>query len=221
MERLRELVAALQLSDELPRLADLARVPVSKQEDFRELILSLLCDTWIRESRLRLTSKNLALSRAATELRSARQALADLDERDREALSRQISAVENGIDEFLLLAIGGFEVPRLREHRGGRRAGTVNNPRFQSFIQGMFIVVEASGGRLTIEKNIGKGTEPFRKPAVYRSEQFAGALRLALVTPEASKARCGAEFTGLVLLLACDGECAVKIRLCFRDVRLL
>ena len=54
MERLRELVAALQLSDELPRLADLARVPESKQEDFREVILSLLCDTWIRESRLRL-----------------------------------------------------------------------------------------------------------------------------------------------------------------------
>ena len=111
MERLRELVAALQLSDELPQLADLARVPESKQEDFREVILSLLCDTWIRESRLQLTSKNLALSRAAAELRSARQALADLDERDREALSRQISAVENGIDEFLLLAIGESRCP--------------------------------------------------------------------------------------------------------------
>ena len=36
--------------------------------------------------------------------------------------------------------------------------------------------------------------EPFRKPAVNRSKQFARLLRLALVTPEARKAHCGAQF---------------------------
>jgi hypothetical protein len=158
MERLRELVSALQRSDELARFAELARVPESKQEDFRILILRLLCDTWIRECRLRLTSKNVALSRAASTLRSAKQALADLDEHDRKEFWQPISEVENGIDKFLLLASGGFEVRRVREHRGGRRPGTVNNASFQSFAQEMFIAVEASGGRLTIEKNIGRGT---------------------------------------------------------------
>ena len=43
--------------------------------------------------------------------------------------------------------------------------------------------------------------EPFGEPAVDRSEQFAGLLRLALVTPEARHAHRGAEFPGLCFLL--------------------
>jgi hypothetical protein len=44
--------------------------------------------------------------------------------------------------------------------------------------------------------------EPFRKPPVNRSQQFASLLRLALVTPEAREAHGGAEFPGFGLLLA-------------------
>jgi hypothetical protein len=46
--------------------------------------------------------------------------------------------------------------------------------------------------------------EPFGKPAVDRSEQFASLLRLALGAPEPSHAHRGAEFPGFSLLLARD-----------------
>ena len=53
--------------------------------------------------------------------------------------------------------------------------------------------------------------EPFRKPTVDRSQQFARLLHLALVTPEARDAHCGAEFPGFGLLLARDRECVLEI----------
>ena len=43
--------------------------------------------------------------------------------------------------------------------------------------------------------------EPLSKPAIYRSEQFASLLWLALVAPEPRKARSNAEFPGFCLLL--------------------
>ena len=61
--------------------------------------------------------------------------------------------------------------------------------------------------------------EPFSEPAVDRSEQFASLLRLALVTPEAREAHCGAEFPGFGLLLARDRECTLEIRFSFRRIR--
>ena len=61
--------------------------------------------------------------------------------------------------------------------------------------------------------------EPFSEPPVDRSEQFASLLRLTLVTPEARKAHCGAEFPGLGLLLAGEGESALEIRFRFGSVR--
>jgi hypothetical protein len=53
--------------------------------------------------------------------------------------------------------------------------------------------------------------EPFREPAVNRSEQFARLLHLALVAPEACEAHGGAEFPGFGVLLARHRECAVEI----------
>ena len=53
--------------------------------------------------------------------------------------------------------------------------------------------------------------EPFSKPSVNRSQQFARLLHLALVTPEAREAHCGAEFPGFGLLLARDGERTIEI----------
>ena len=45
-------------------------------------------------------------------------------------------------------------------------------------------------------------------------------LRLALVSPEAGEAQCGAEFPGFGLLLTCDGKCSVKVRFCFCGILL-
>jgi hypothetical protein len=62
--------------------------------------------------------------------------------------------------------------------------------------------------------------EPFREPPVNRRHQFARLLHLALVAPEAREAHCGAEFPGLGLLLAGDGEGTSEIRLCLRCITL-
>jgi hypothetical protein len=62
--------------------------------------------------------------------------------------------------------------------------------------------------------------EPFSEPVVDPSEQFASLPRLALVTPEAYEAHCGAQFPGLCLLLARDRKCALKICFRFRSIRL-
>src|SRR5262249_16793083 len=112
-----ELTCALQSNDVPGRLADLARVPKIEraQEHFRIIIINLLLDTWNdnehHEASLRLTSEGSALSRAASALRSAEQALADLEKHDREALWWPIAEVESGIKRFFAMVVGGSEPP--------------------------------------------------------------------------------------------------------------
>ena len=62
--------------------------------------------------------------------------------------------------------------------------------------------------------------EALRKPPVNRSQQFARLLHLALVAPETREAHGGAEFPGLCLLLAGDGESALELGLCLRVIPL-
>jgi hypothetical protein len=87
-----ELLLILQHNGVMQRLADLARVPKTEEarEYFSRFILKILADAWendgLRDAALQLQSTNAALSRAARALRSAKQALANLDKRDREAL---------------------------------------------------------------------------------------------------------------------------------------
>src|SRR5262249_3865159 len=57
--------------------------------------------------------------------------------------------------------------------------------------------------------------EALCEPAVNRSEQFTPFSHLALVTPEACEAHGGAEFPGFGLLLACNGERTLEVRLRF------
>ena len=68
--------------------------------------------------------------------------------------------------------------------------------------------VEQSLPLLQIER-----VKAFREPAVDRSEQFASLLHLALVTPEALEAHCGAEFPRWTL--AWRGATFVKPQLKF------
>jgi hypothetical protein len=74
-------------------------------------------------------------------------------------------------------------------------------------------LVEQSLGFLQIAR-----VEPLRKPPVNRRKQPVSLLRLTLVTPEARVAHCGAEFPGFGLLLAGDGEGALKVRFRFRAI---
>ena len=61
--------------------------------------------------------------------------------------------------------------------------------------------------------------EAFGEPAVDRSEQFAGLLRLPLIAPEPRHAHRGAQFPRFCLLLTCNRERPVEIFFGFRDVR--
>ena len=76
-------------------------------------------------------------------------------------------------------------------------------------------IVEQCFRLLQIER-----VEAFGEPAVDRREQFASLLRLPLIAPEPRHAHRRAQFQGLCLLLARDGECTLKIRLGFRRIRL-
>jgi hypothetical protein len=159
-----ELLLILQHNGVMQRLADLARVPKTEEarEYFSRFILKILADAWendgLRDAALQLQSTNAALSRAARALRSAKQALANLDKRDREALWWPVSEVESGIDRFFEFVLGGSEPTRPQAHRRGRRSGTVKNRAFQIFVRGLFLAAETADGRYTLEKNIGKGT---------------------------------------------------------------
>jgi hypothetical protein len=152
---------AERLSLELPRLTDLARVPTERRGRFRVAVLDVVLDAWqnddVREAALRLRSTNAALSRAMTALRSAKRALVDLDKNDREALWWPISEVERGIDRFFEWVLGEAERVRPKAHGRGRRAGTVKNRMFQIFVWDLLQAAEACGGKLGLEKNIGKG----------------------------------------------------------------
>ena len=53
--------------------------------------------------------------------------------------------------------------------------------------------------------------EALSEPAVNRSEQFARLLHLALVTPEAREAHCGAEFPGFGLLSTRYFQCMIEM----------
>jgi hypothetical protein len=157
-----------RLSLELPRLTDLAQVPSDPKARvpfdperpgrFRGAVLDVVLDAWknadVHAEALQLPSTHPALYRAVAALRSAKHALADLDERHREALWWPIAEAESGIDLFL-----GEEAERIkrRVHRRGRRAGTVKDRMFQIFVRDLLLATEACGGRLGFEKNIGKG----------------------------------------------------------------
>ena len=56
--------------------------------------------------------------------------------------------------------------------------------------------------------------KPFNKPAIDRSEQIAGLLRLALVAPEARHARGGAEFQRFCALFAGRSHSLLEASLC-------
>jgi hypothetical protein len=164
VRRNNELADALSCDDVFRRLADLARIPKIEvaRRYFTDGLLNLMFDAWERDDARLATSRlgtiNPKLSKAVDVLRSAKQALADLDKKDREGLWWPIVEIERGIDRFLELMIGETEQVRPRTYARGRRSGTIKNPTFRIFLRGLVKCAVASGGRLTLEKNIRKGT---------------------------------------------------------------
>ncbi len=84
---------------------------------------------------------------------------------------------------------------------------------FRNWLSGVQLI-EQRLGLFQIER-----VKTFIEPAVDRSEQFAGLLRLSLIAPEPRHAHCSAEFKGLCLLLTRNRERALEISFCFRRIR--
>jgi hypothetical protein len=149
------------LGDVLPRLADLARVPERARNRFFDYVINILFDAlenyfWNREAASRLDG-NAALTRAMGALRSARQALAELDAQHREALWWPIAEVESGIDMFCEM-VGSTETARPRPRRQGRPTGAVKDSVFQVLCESLLQAAETAGGKLTLQKNAKRGT---------------------------------------------------------------
>jgi hypothetical protein len=109
----------------------------------------------------------------AARWRSARQALADLDEECKKvgplgrgglvesqfwwSLPKLTAAIEQEMDRFFEWTGEETELPRPRAHRRGRRPGTVKNSSFRVFLRKLSNAAKAHGGRLGLQKNIPKG----------------------------------------------------------------
>ena len=148
------------IENEARRLPELARVPQANRSWFSDAVFELVLDVWDKEY-IRRTEQDEALSRAIDSLQSARQALADLDEKYRKKHRKhfwwwQISKIETGIDRFFQEI--SVEPARRRAHRRGRRPGAVKNRAFQDFIHKLGRAAKSAGGRLTLQKNRETGT---------------------------------------------------------------
>jgi hypothetical protein len=158
--------------DSLPKLAELARVPKAHRDAFwwdagDRLLDCLLIQGYVHvNSELR---KNVSFARAMSTLKSARQALGQIDESPREDFRGPIEAAEEGIDAFLT-AFGELEAKRT--HRRGRPRGKVQDPASHKFVFQFIECVVLHGGVLTFDKNIREGTliDALRESAPYLPE---------------------------------------------------
>lgn len=163
---------AERLRLELPRLADIARVPSEpphRRDHFQNAVRNVVLDAWENDDSRKTASAlpviGPALSQAVDELRSAKRSLARLDQGDREALWWPISQVEGGIDRLeMMLGITKLTNPQ----RGaepthprlgpGKPAGTITDWPFQIFVRDLLRAANSCGGKLTLDQNRGTGT---------------------------------------------------------------
>jgi hypothetical protein len=152
-------------SDALMRqFAEIARLP-DRDPFLWVAIRHTLIYAWEANKSRKALISNKPLSRVVEALKSAQQALVDLDQEQRNALKRPIHIVENGINELLDSVFGRgqpgldpIEPSQPRANQRGRRPGAVKNPAFQNFVRGLLHAAEVFDGKLTLEKNIEKGT---------------------------------------------------------------
>src|SRR5262245_25163720 len=107
----------------LSKLIELARVPKARRDAFwwnvGDVLLEVLLTQGNIHANLELL-KNASFARAVDVLKSARQALAQIDDAPREAFRGWISIAEEGVEEFLA-SVGELE-PKRPRRRGRPRA---------------------------------------------------------------------------------------------------
>ena len=159
--RTREIGERWFRSQDETRVAELAGIPIGARVHFSVDVYDAICDAW-EDADIRSAASEIhqdkALSRALDALRTAKQALADLGQGEREGLWWPIYEIECGIDLFFEWVLGAAQPTRPRIHARGRPRGTIKNPIGERFVRRLWRAAEFSGGRLTIDKNYSSGT---------------------------------------------------------------
>jgi hypothetical protein len=143
----------------LPKLADLAHVPKQHRDRFWWDVGDLLLDCLITQGDIHENlelRKNASFARAVDALKSARQALAQIDDAPREAFAARVSAAEEGIEVFLA-ELGELE-PKRQLRRRGRPHGKVKDPASHKFARQLLECASRAGGNLTLQKYTQEGT---------------------------------------------------------------
>jgi hypothetical protein len=176
----------------LLQLAELARVPAEEREEFYNFVREGVQTAWELDELAnsgRAWNKSGALVRAAKAALNLYEELANLKQKERDWVQKILDQGQGFLGKkvpelrssayrlatLLNLAIGKpFSAVVSGPHQAGRKSGAVKNPNFQNFVFQLLIYTRTSGGNLSHEKNIGRGTllEAVKLLAPYLPEGF-------------------------------------------------
>jgi hypothetical protein len=159
----------------LRQLAKLARVSAEERENFYDLVCGTVQIVWDWDRRATATKPGRALARAGQAARTLHDALGNLNNLDRQWLEVLLERTIHGhwmdgglaglqrsayhVTYFLSDALGQSPPDRNPpSHRRGRKTGGVKDLRFQEFVRNILIDANLTGGSLTLQKNIARGT---------------------------------------------------------------
>jgi hypothetical protein len=160
----------------LLQLASLARVPADEREGFYDSVRDGVQTAWELDE---LANSGHAWKKSGTLVRAAKAALnlyeelANLKQKESDWVQKILDQSQGLLGEkvsesrsaahqlatLLNLAVG--EPPSVvvsRPHQAGRKSSAVKNPNLQNFVFQLLIYARTSGGNLSHEKNIGRGT---------------------------------------------------------------
>lgn len=161
-------IARQEVFSEIPEdffqsLAELARVPNTppkRREWFQRQVHNVIHDVWDEQEKLDtldIVAANEAHADTIERLKSATLALARLKSKvDNEELWLVTNEVQRGISRFL--EFSGADSPEPRPLSRGRPKGEVKNKVLRRLVLELLDVAWFTGGNLSLEKNIGRGT---------------------------------------------------------------
>jgi hypothetical protein len=156
------------------RISDLARVPPSERELFRDCTCGLVEEIWWRDQQAAPARPGPALMKVAKATRMLHEAQLELDKQDRarvnRILEREPIVFEQQFErlpqtmwqlDFIFSTATGTSMRSDNEKppiSRGRKQGSVNNKAFQKLVRDLLLAAFAAGGELTLDKNFKKGT---------------------------------------------------------------
>jgi hypothetical protein len=160
--------------EEALRISDLAGVPPSEREFFRDCACGIVEDIWWRDQQAVPARSGPALMKVAKAARMLHEAQLELHEQDRAWVNRilerepavfgqqleRLPQTTWQLDFIFSTATGTSMLPdNARPPSGrGRKQGSVSNRVFQKLVRDLLLAALAAEGELTLDKNSRKGT---------------------------------------------------------------